>query len=97
MRLSRALLLTGMLLIAVPSDAFQNMASPQMKAANELFNNQKWEEAAKAYEVITASEPNNALALKQARMSSLQGQSANRRDGLEWFRIMASGGLNFRV
>jgi hypothetical protein len=28
-------------------------APPQMNAANQLFNNQKWEEAAKAYEVIS--------------------------------------------
>ncbi|HWP55954.1 MAG TPA: tetratricopeptide repeat protein [Pyrinomonadaceae bacterium] len=36
-----------------------------MNAANQLFNNQKWEEAAKAYEVIVAAEPDNARAWYQ--------------------------------
>jgi tetratricopeptide (TPR) repeat protein len=37
--------------------------------ANQLFNNQKWEEAAKAFEVIVAAEPDNARAWYQLGMS----------------------------
>lgn len=69
MRLSRAFLIIGVLFIPISAQVVQNTPSPQMKAANELFNNQKWEEAARAYETITATEPNNARAWYQLGMS----------------------------
>jgi tetratricopeptide (TPR) repeat protein len=63
MRLSRASFFVVMLLLGIHATATaQTAPSPQMKAASELLNSQKWEEAAKAYEAITASEPANARA-----------------------------------
>ena len=53
MKLIHSLLLWIALLFPITVIAFQNTPSPQMNAANQLFNNQKWEEAAKAYEVIS--------------------------------------------
>lgn len=49
--------------------------SPQMTAANELFNAQKWAEAAVGYETVLKTEPNNGLAwyhLGMARYSLKQ-------------------------
>lgn len=79
MKLSYGLLLWIALLFPATVIAFQNPPSPQMKAANELFNNQKWEEAAKAYEVIVAAEPGNARAwfqLGRSRFSLTQFESS---------------------
>jgi tetratricopeptide (TPR) repeat protein len=50
-------------------DRVSKTPSPQMNAANQLFNNQKWEEAAKAFEVIVAAEPDNARAWYQLGLS----------------------------
>ncbi len=47
------------------SVAAQNQPSPQMVAANEFFNAQKWTEAASAYEAILKNEPNNGRAWYQ--------------------------------
>ncbi len=69
MKLTHSLLLWIALLFPATAIAFQSTPSPQMKAANELFNTQKWEEAAKAYEGITAAEPGNARAWYQLGMS----------------------------
>lgn len=69
MKLSYGLLLWIALLCPSQILAVQNSSTPQMNAANELFNNQKWEEAAKAYEAIVAVEPNNARAWYQLGMS----------------------------
>lgn len=69
MKLSFGLLLWIALLFPVTAIAFQNPSSPQMSAANELFNNQKWAEAATAYEVIAAAEPSNARAWYQLGLS----------------------------
>jgi tetratricopeptide (TPR) repeat protein len=80
MKLSHGLLL-WIVLLCSPALAVQNAASPQMNAANELFNNQKWEEAAKAYEVIVAADPGNARAwyqLGMARFSLAQFESSIR-------------------
>jgi len=66
MKLFRASLFVVMLLLSIHATASaQTAPSPQMKAANELFNNQKWDEAARAYEAIAAAEPNNARAWYQ--------------------------------
>jgi tetratricopeptide (TPR) repeat protein len=43
----------------------QNQPSPQMVAANKLFAEQNWSEAAKAYEQVTKNEPNNPRAWLQ--------------------------------
>jgi len=69
MKLAHGLPLWIALLCPITVIAFQNTPSPQMNAANQLFNNQKWEEAAKAYEVIVAAEPDNARAWYQLGMS----------------------------
>lgn len=69
MKLAHGLLLWIALLFPTTVIAFQNTPSPQMTAANQLFSNQKWEEAAKAYEVIVAAEPGNARAWYQLGMS----------------------------
>jgi hypothetical protein len=81
MKLSYGLLLWIALLFPTTAIAFQNPPSPQMNAANELFNNQKWEEAAKSYEAIVAAEPGNARAwyqLGRSRFSLNQFDSAIR-------------------
>lgn len=57
------------LLLPITAFAIQSSPSPQMAAANELFNSQKWEEAAKAYESVVAAEPNNPRAWYQLGMS----------------------------
>lgn len=69
MKLPRSLLLWIALLLPVTAFAAQNNPSPQMSAANELFNSQKWEEAASAYESIVAGEPGNARAWYQLGVS----------------------------
>lgn len=42
--------------------AQQSTPSPKMVAANDLYKQQKWEAAAKAYQEITKEEPNNGRA-----------------------------------
>ena len=79
MKLNRSLLLGIALLFPVSAFAVQNTPSPQMKAANDLFNSQKFEEAAKSYEAIVAAEPNNARAwyqLGRTRFSLKQFESS---------------------
>ena len=79
MKLSYGLLLWIALLSTAQAFAVQNSSTPQMNAANELFNNQKWEEAAKAFEAIVAAEPNNARAwyqLGRSRFSLNQFESS---------------------
>jgi tetratricopeptide (TPR) repeat protein len=79
MKLNRSLLLGIALLFPVSAFAIQNTPSPQMKAANELFNSQKFEAAAKSYEAIAAAEPNNARAwyqLGRTRFSLKQFESS---------------------
>lgn len=81
MKLAHGLLLWIALLFPATVFAFQNTPSPQMIAANQLFNNQKWEDAAKAYEVIVAAEPANARAwyqLGRSRFSLAQFESSIR-------------------
>ena len=48
----------------------QTQPSPQIIAANELFNAQKWTEAASAYETILKAEPNNGRAWYQLGMAN---------------------------
>lgn len=43
--------------------------SPAMQEANALFQNQKWEEASRAYEAITREQPSNALAWSRLGLS----------------------------
>src|SRR5689334_9959548 len=71
MKLSRSLLLLSVLFFAMPAAAAQNAPGPQMKAANELFNSQKWEEAARAYEAVVAADPTNGRAWYQLGMARL--------------------------
>ncbi len=47
-------------------------ANPAMAAANDLFNQSKWPEAASAYAAITAAEPNNGAAWQNLGESQLQ-------------------------
>lgn len=47
----------------------QSQPSAKMLAANELLKEKKWAEAAKAYEEVVRSEPNNARAWYQLGMS----------------------------
>ncbi|HEX7316954.1 MAG TPA: tetratricopeptide repeat protein [Pyrinomonadaceae bacterium] len=51
-----------LLLIAPGAFAQTQPPSPAAQAANALWQAQKWDEAAKAYESLTRSEPNNGLA-----------------------------------
>lgn len=69
MKLAHGLFLWIALLFPATVIAFQNTPSPQMQAANELLSNKRWEEAARAYEVIVAAEPGNARAWYQLGMS----------------------------
>ena len=69
MKLSYGLLLWIALLCATQALAVQNSSTPQMNAANELFKNQKWDDAARAFETIVAAEPNNARAWYQLGIS----------------------------
>ena len=63
-------MLTLVILFLPVSDALgQTQPSPKMLAANELFKNQQWNEAARAYEEVTREEPNNARAWYQLAMS----------------------------
>lgn len=43
--------------------------SPAMREANALFQNQKWEEASRAYEAITREQPSNAMAWSRLGLS----------------------------
>lgn len=81
MKLSYGLLLWIALFCTTQGFAAQNTTSPQMNAANELFKSQKWEEAAKAYEAVLTTEPNNARAWYQlgiSRFSLTQFEAAIR-------------------
>lgn len=58
-----------LLLIGDRASAQGQAVSPAMQEANALFQNQKWEEASRAYEAITREHPSNALAWSRLGLS----------------------------
>ena len=63
------LFLSLLLCLAAQAVFSQTQPSPKMAAANELFKEQKWAEAAKAYEEVVREEPENPGAWNQLGMS----------------------------
>jgi tetratricopeptide (TPR) repeat protein len=60
------------MVFASAGNVLRAQQSPQVAAANELFNQSKWAEAAAAYSTIVANEPNNGGAWQNLGESWLQ-------------------------